>query len=118
MTVLALLSHPDAVVVAAAIGAVSTVLTAAIGAGLIVRRVRRVEHAQDAVLAEVSPNGGRSMKDQLTRLEARVRDVEQILVSRDARLSQLEESSAVTRAGVAALLDAAGIEVAKGGQRQ
>lgn len=99
---LSVLSNADAVFLAALVAAAASITTAGISAGIVGRRVRRVE-------AEVTPNGGSSLKDQVGRLEQRSAALEQAFTGHDARLCRVESSANRTESGVRMLLDAAGI---------
>jgi hypothetical protein len=100
--VTALLTAADATFLAAMVGLLAAILTALISAGMLGRKVHRIERTTASVEAEVTPNGGRSLKDQVTKLDERSAALETAFTGHDARLARVE-------AGIAALLHAAGI---------
>lgn len=102
MTILAVFSDADATVLAALVGGAATIITAAIGSGFLGRRMKRVEQ-------QVTPNGGASIKDQVTRIEGTVAGMGDRLDVGARRMDDLDARTARMEAGLRALLDAAGI---------
>ncbi len=74
-----------------------------------------VKASADTAAAELARNGGKSTKDQVVVTAGAVRKIERRLEAGDERFDALEQSVAEVSAGVALLLDAAGIHPDKEG---
>jgi hypothetical protein len=98
------LSPADASVVVAIITLIGTLGAA----GAI--EFRKLSRGQKRITAELSSNGGASMKDQVCRLDQVTADLSQSFVTHEARLARVEDVARRTEAGVELLLRAAGIE--------
>ena len=72
---------------AAFILTISTLITVAVGG---VRFL--VKHYFDAMKTELKPNGGGSMKDQITRLESRMNEADHMRRQMDKKIDKIYEA--------------------------